>query len=144
MKNLGRNMPESIFREELESLNIRVQGVTQLRSGRRHSNHAKDHPSTPKDIVSLARGPEVSKVRSLAEICGLRLSAESYVAPKRPLQCKPASASAKRSVTEVTQHRCVACVGFHLSRGCSTPRGQPQGCGCGGNYTANYRGCVKR
>jgi hypothetical protein len=35
VKNLGRNMPESVVREEVESLNIRVQGVTQLRSGRR-------------------------------------------------------------------------------------------------------------
>jgi len=29
VKNLGRSMPESVVREELESLNIRVQGVTQ-------------------------------------------------------------------------------------------------------------------
>jgi len=27
VKNLGRDMPESVVREELESLNIRVQGV---------------------------------------------------------------------------------------------------------------------
>ena len=32
VKNLGRGMPESVVREELESLNICVQGVTQLRS----------------------------------------------------------------------------------------------------------------
>ena len=38
---------------------------------------------------------------------------------------------------------CVACGGSHLSGGCSTPRAQPQCCGCGGNHTANYRGCVK-
>ena len=28
VKNLGRSMPESVVRDELESLNIRVQGVT--------------------------------------------------------------------------------------------------------------------
>ena len=33
IKNLGKGKPESFVREELESLNIRVQGVTQLRSG---------------------------------------------------------------------------------------------------------------
>jgi hypothetical protein len=37
VKNLGRGMPESVVWEELESLNIRVQGVTQLRS-RLHNN----------------------------------------------------------------------------------------------------------
>ena len=34
VKNLSRGLPESVVRQELESLYIRVQGVTQLRSGR--------------------------------------------------------------------------------------------------------------
>ena len=34
-------------------------------------------------------------------------------------------------------------VGSLLSGGCSTPREQPQCCGCGGKHTANYRGFVK-
>jgi hypothetical protein len=38
--------------------------------------------------VSIARGPEVAKVRSLAELCGLRVSVEKYNAPKGPLQGK--------------------------------------------------------
>jgi len=88
VKNLGRGMPESGVRQELESLNIRVQGVTQLRSGRRDQDLAKDRPPTPHFIVSVARGPEVSKVRCLTEHSGLRVSVESYVAQKDPLQCK--------------------------------------------------------
>ena len=39
--------------------------------------------------------------------------------------------------------RCVAYGGSHLSGGCSTPREQPQCCGCVGNHTANYLGCAK-
>ena len=39
--------------------------------------------------------------------------------------------------------RCVACGGAHFTGGCSTPREQPQCCGCGGKYTASYRGCIK-
>ena len=35
VKNLGRGITQSVVREELESLNIRVQGGTQLRSVRR-------------------------------------------------------------------------------------------------------------
>jgi hypothetical protein len=34
VKNLGRGMPVSVVREELEALDIYVQGVMQLRSGR--------------------------------------------------------------------------------------------------------------
>jgi len=47
VKNLCRGMPESVVREELESLNVRVQGVTQLHSSRRYQDPTKDHPPTP-------------------------------------------------------------------------------------------------
>jgi hypothetical protein len=92
VKNLGRGMAESVVREELESLNIRDQGFMQLRCGRRDQGPAKDHPPTPYFIVSVARVPEVSEVRSLTEPCGLRVSVKSYVAPKRPtaMQSLPA------------------------------------------------------
>ena len=63
VKNLARGMPESVVREELEALDIHVQAVMQLRSGRRDQDPTKDRPLTPHYIVSVARGPEVSKVR---------------------------------------------------------------------------------
>ena len=81
-------MPESVVREELETLGIHVQEVTQLRSGRRDQDPNKDRLPTPPFIVSVARGPEVSRVRSITELCGLRVSVESYMDPKGPMQCK--------------------------------------------------------
>jgi hypothetical protein len=50
VKKLRRGMPESVVREELESLNIRVQGVMQLRSDRRDQDPAKDRPPTPTSL----------------------------------------------------------------------------------------------
>ena len=47
IKNFGRRMPESVVLEELRSLDIHVQGVMQLRSGRRDQDPAKDRPPTP-------------------------------------------------------------------------------------------------
>jgi hypothetical protein len=47
VKNLSKLMPESVVREELESLNVQIQGVIQLRSGRRDQDPAKDRPPTP-------------------------------------------------------------------------------------------------
>ena len=47
VKKFGRGIPDSVVREELESLNIRVQGVTHLRSGRRDQDPAKNLPPTP-------------------------------------------------------------------------------------------------
>ena len=76
MKNLDRSMPDSVVRNELESLNIRVQGVTQLRSGRRDQDHAKDRPPTTTSLCQWREGLR-SKVRSLTELCGLGVSVES-------------------------------------------------------------------
>jgi hypothetical protein len=55
VKNLGRDMPESVVRDKLESLNIRVQGVTQLRSGCCNQDPTKERPSTPLHCDSGAR-----------------------------------------------------------------------------------------
>jgi hypothetical protein len=71
VKNPGRGMPESVVREELEALDIHVQGVLQLRSSRRHQDPTNDRPLTPHFSVSVVRGPDVSKVRSITELCGL-------------------------------------------------------------------------
>jgi hypothetical protein len=112
VKNLGKQMPESAVWEELGSLNIRVQGVMQLRFSRRDQDPTKDRPPPPHFIVSLARGPEVAKVRSLTGLCGLRVTVETYVAPKGPLQCK------RFGHTQLNcghTPRCVACGGPHLS-----------------------------
>jgi len=70
-------MPESVVREELEALDIHVQEVMQLRSGRRDQDPAKDQPLAPHFIVSVARGPEVSTLPSITELCGLRVSVDS-------------------------------------------------------------------
>jgi hypothetical protein len=56
VKKLDRGMPESVVREELESLNIRVQGVTQLRSGSRDQKPAKDRPATPTSLQQRREG----------------------------------------------------------------------------------------
>ena len=68
IKNLGRQMTESIVQEELEAMGIRVQGVMQLCSGRRDKDATHDRPPTPHFMVSVARGPEVQKVRFLSEL----------------------------------------------------------------------------
>jgi hypothetical protein len=64
LKNLGKRMPEAEIREELEVLHINVQAVMQLRSKRRDQDPEKDRPLTPHFIVSVARCPDVAKVRS--------------------------------------------------------------------------------
>jgi hypothetical protein len=81
-------MPECVVRLELEALGIHVQGVLQFRSGRRNQDEAGDCTLTRHIIELVARRAEFQKVRSLNELCGLRVSVETYVAPNDPLQCK--------------------------------------------------------
>jgi hypothetical protein len=112
----------------------------QLRSGRRDQNPEKDRPVTQNYIVTVARGPDISKLRSITQLCGLRVAVETYTVPKGPLQCKRFGH---------TQRNCgyaphfVACRETHHSGEWSTPKEQLKCCGCGGNHTANYRGCGK-
>jgi len=56
VKNLGRGMPESVVREELETLGIHVQGVTQLRSDRRDQDPNKDRLPTPTSLYQWHEG----------------------------------------------------------------------------------------
>ena len=56
VKNLGRDMTESVVREELEILGIHVQGATQLRSGRRDQDTTKDRPPTPTSLYQWREG----------------------------------------------------------------------------------------
>ena len=47
VKNVDRGMPDRVVREELESLYIQYQGVTQLRSRRREKTTPKTALSVP-------------------------------------------------------------------------------------------------
>jgi hypothetical protein len=71
LKNLSKRMPEAQIKEKLKALHISVQAVMQLRSNHRDQDPEKDRPLTPHFVVSVARGPEVAKVPSLTELCGL-------------------------------------------------------------------------
>ena len=56
VKNLGRGMPESVESEELVSLNIRVQRVTELRSGRRDQNPPSTALPSPASLYQWREG----------------------------------------------------------------------------------------
>jgi hypothetical protein len=58
-----------------------------VRSGRHEEEANKDRPLMA-HFLSGARGADVAKVHSLNEICGLRVSLETYIVPKNPLQYK--------------------------------------------------------
>jgi hypothetical protein len=79
LKNVGKRMPEAEIKEELEALRISVQAVIQLGSKRRDQDPEKDRPLTLHFVVSVVRGPDVAKVRSLTELCGLQYGSSFQV-----------------------------------------------------------------
>jgi hypothetical protein len=123
LNNLGKRIPEAEIKE-LEALHMNVQTVMQLRSNRRDQDPEKHCPLTPHFIVSAARGPEMAKVRSVTELCGLRVQVEIYIAPNGPLQCKRCQRFGHTQRNCGYAPRCMACENAHPSGTCATSNKQ--------------------
>jgi hypothetical protein len=63
--------------------------------------------------------------------------------PKWPLQCKRCQRSGHTQRNCGYAPRCVACGDAHPSGTYATSKQQLKCCSCGGNRSANYRGCSK-
>jgi hypothetical protein len=81
-------MTEDEIREGLEAMRIQMQATVQLQSRLQDQDAEKDRPLTPHFIESVARDPDMAQVRSLTELCGLRITMDTYSTPMGPLQCK--------------------------------------------------------
>ena len=75
----------------------------------------------------------MSKIQSITELCDLRMSSESYVAPKGPFQCKRCQRFGQTQRNCGYKSRCFRSGGSHFSGAYTTPFEQPQCCGCGRN-----------
>jgi hypothetical protein len=109
LQNIGKRMPEAEIRKTVEALHINVQAIMQLRSKRRNQDSEKNSLLTPHFIVWVARDHEVANVRTLIDLCGLRVKVETFNAPKRPLQCKHCQRFGHTQRDCGYQRRCVAC-----------------------------------
>ena len=70
----------------------------------------------------------------MTELCGLRVSVETYITLKGPLQCKHC-----QQCDTVVTHAGVLLLVRLTSQGSALPHSSI----CEGNLTANYQGCVK-
>ena len=88
---IKKQIPEDV-KEELETLCICDQGVLKLRHHDQDASKAR--PQNP-----VCFGPEVSKVHSLIELCGLRMLKEMYITLKGFYNAGATSSSAIHSIT---------------------------------------------
>jgi hypothetical protein len=93
-------------------------------------------PGTPCDPIFYCDGGTLS----WCDLCGLRVTVESYKARKG--LCS-ASASAIPSVAAVTRLGASHMARPTCQAGARPPKSSFKCCSCGGNHTANYRGCGK-
>jgi hypothetical protein len=141
VKGLGKNMPEQ---DDMEELEIPVQLVLQLCLQRRDPDPAKDRFPTPHFIVMVAYGLLVSKMRALTSLCGLRVTVDTYRAPKGPMQCKNCQRFGHTKHNCGYPPRCVVYGGPHVSDGKYMVAQKQKRCAnCNSNHTANYCGCSK-
>jgi len=120
VKNLGRGMLEIDVREQLEALDIHIQAVMQLRSGRRDQDPTKDRPLSPTSLYQWHGGPRCLRY----DLPPLRSASVGGVVRgyKGRLQCKSCQLFGHTQRNYGYAHRCVACGGAQLTGGCSTPR----------------------
>ena len=104
VKNLGRGMPERFVRDELEALDIHVQAVMQLRSGRRDQDPTKDRPHPPTSLYPWRGGLKCPRcgLSPTSAVCECRWSRTWLQSV--PGNANAASASDTRSVTADTRH----------------------------------------
>jgi hypothetical protein len=74
----------------------------------------------------------------------LRVKVETYTTPKVPLQCKRCQRFGQKQRNCGHEPRCMACGDAHPSGTWVTSKQQLRCCSCGGDHTANCRGCCKR
>ena len=109
VKNLGRGMPESVIREELEALDIHIQGVMQLRSFRRDQDPTKDHPLTPTSLYQWRGGPrylrcDLSPNSAVCEFRWIRRwlkRARCYASPASALDTRSETANTRPGASRV-------------------------------------------
>jgi len=134
VKNLGRGMTESVVREELESLKILVQGVTQLRSGRRDQDPANDRPPTPTSLYQWRGGRKCQKCDSSPNYAACECRWSRTWLLKARCNASAASASATRGITADTQP-CASHVGAPTSPVDALPRGNSLSAAAAGETT---------
>ena len=113
-----------------------------MRSERRDQDRAKDRPPTATSSYQCSEDSSCAKcVHSLfSAVCECRWS-RTWLLRDR---CNVSAAKAWQHAEQLRIRTTVRSLwGTRLSVRCFTPRELPLCCGCGGNHTGKYRGCLK-
>ena len=140
-----RGVPADIgaveIKKELLELGFGIETVFQY-------SHVRDGTKVyiPVYFLELKNDTHNKGIFNMTSIFNLKISVDSYKKSNQPTQCHRCQRYGHAQSCCKNPARCVKCAGCHLTVDCPT-RGRvdsPKCALCGGDHTANYRGCPKR
>jgi len=136
MKVVLRGIPTDITEEEIKS-DLVSRGFD-INLVKRFGPISKPIPIC---LVILKKNITASEIYEISSMFYVSIKVESYV-KSGPSQCFLCQRFGHGSSNCHQPLRCVKCSGKHNAKDCpKKPEDAPTCCNCGGNHTANYRGC---
>ena len=143
LKVVARGIPSSTnttdIHENLVENGFDVKNVAQLKSMRMD----KKSSPLPLYLLTLEDNEKSSTIKDVRNIAYSSVKIEAYKTPAVPRQCYKCQRYDHVSANCHALPRCVKCAKEHDSKTCSNiPREKVKCANCGGNHTANYKGCI--
>lgn len=132
IKGIPREIPEEEVKEENQNLGFEPNLVKQF---------TKEGKKTPVFLISLQNPQKAKEIFQLQDLFYVKVKIEAYKTTG-PAQCFACQRFGHSSSNCGHPPRCVKCGGDHTTRDCTKPKEEKaKCCNCGGELTANYRGC---
>ncbi len=137
IRNLHFSIDPSDIKAALESEGHNVRNVFNIR-------HWKTKEPLPLFFIDLEPDASNKSIYDLKVLLNTRVKVEAPKPRREPIQCKRCQRYGHTKSYCKSPYICVKCGGNHDNRECTkAPETKPL-CGlCGGDHTANYRGCPK-
>lgn len=141
IRDLPRDFPVDRIRTELIKLGYEVIKVAQMSA-------YLDNSKLRMYQVQLQNTEKSKEIMGLEKLCHIGVRVERYISPFHVQQCHRCQKFHHHSDNCLMEPRCVKCAEKHLSKDCPLPPPKDKNdrtglkcANCGGNHTANYRGC---
>jgi len=141
LRGVPADVGATVVQDELLELGFGVKSVFQY-------SHVIDGAKVkiPVYFVELENTPTNKNIYNMTDFIHLKIRVDTFKKSKQPTQCHRCQKFGHAQSGCTNPAVCVKCAGGHLTVDCPT-KGRvesPKCANCGGDHTANYRGCPKR
>lgn len=137
IRNLHHSTDITNIKNELEDLGFRTRNINNV-------IQKQTKQKLPLFFVDLEPAPNNRDIFNINSICYTKIKIEEPHVRKDLVQCLKCQDLGHTKKYCNHNPKCVKCGNNHLSENCTKSQDQPPICAlCGGEHTANYRGCPK-